>query len=104
MILVTTPTVPGRKITEALDIVRGNTIRTRHIGHDIKAILRHIIGGEIIEYTKLMGEAREQAMDRMIENAREIGADAIVGVDFSTSYIMGGAAEIVVYGTAVKLD
>ncbi len=104
MILATTETVPGRTVVEALGIVRGNTIRVRHVGTDIKAVLRHLIGGEITEYTKLMAESREQAIDRMIANAREMNADAIVNVRFATSSIMGGAAELLAYGTAVKLE
>jgi uncharacterized protein YbjQ (UPF0145 family) len=104
MILATTENVPGRTVVEALGIVRGNTIRVRHVGTDIKAVLRHLIGGEITEYTKLMAESREQAIDRMIANAREMNADAIVNVRFATSSIMGGAAELLAYGTAVKLE
>ena len=104
MIVVTTETVADRKIVSALGLVRGNTIRARHIGRDIMAGLRTLVGGEIHEYAKLMGEAREQAIDRMVEEARELGADAVVNVRFSTSVIIGGAAEMLAYGTAVKLD
>lgn len=103
MIIVTTETVAGRQITESLGLVRGNTIRARHIGRDILAGLRHIVGGEISEYTKLMGESREQALDRMVQQAEQLGADAVVTVRLTTSMLMGGAAEIVAYGTAVKL-
>ena len=103
MIVVTTETVAGRQITESLGLVRGNTIRARHIGRDILAGLRHIVGGEISEYTKLMGESREQALDRMIAQAEQLGADAVVTARLTTSMLMGGAAEIVAYGTAVKL-
>jgi uncharacterized protein YbjQ (UPF0145 family) len=81
-----------------------NTIRARHVGRDIMAGLRTIVGGEIHEYAKLMGEAREQTLDRMVAEAKELGADAVVSVRFSTSVILGGAAEMLAYGTAVKLD
>ncbi|TWU32836.1 YbjQ family protein [Novipirellula artificiosorum] len=104
MNVVTTEQVAGRTITESLGLVRGNTIRARHIGNDIIAGFRNIVGGEIHEYAKLMGEAREQAIDRMVAEAKELGADAVVNVRFSTSVIMGGAAEMLAYGTAVKLD
>jgi len=103
MIIVTTPTVPGREIKKTLGLVRGNTIRARHVGKDILAVLKNIVGGEITEYTKLMAESREQAIDRMIEEARAMDADAIVALRFTTSEIMGGAAELLAYGTAVKL-
>ncbi|MFO8014112.1 MAG: YbjQ family protein [Phycisphaerae bacterium] len=101
MILVTTDTVPGQRITKVLGLVRGNTIRARHVGQDIKAAFRNLIGGEVLEYTKLMAESREQAIDRMIDTARELGANAVVGLRFTTSEIMGGAAELLAYGTAV---
>jgi uncharacterized protein YbjQ (UPF0145 family) len=103
VILSSIETVPGREITESLGLVRGNVIRAKHIGTDIVASLRNLVGGEVKEYTKLMAEAREQALDRMIEAAREMNADAIVGVRFTTSMVMVGAAELLVYGTAVKL-
>lgn len=86
-----------------LGLVRGNTIRARHIGRDITAGLRTLVGGEISEYTKLFGEAREQAIDRMVEEAESLGADAVVEVRFSTSMVMTGAAELLAYGTAVVL-
>ncbi len=101
MLLSTTDTIEGRKITKHLGLAKGNTIRARHIGRDIMAILRHIVGGEITDYTKMMAESREQALDRMIEDAQKLGANAIVRVSFSTSMIMGGASEILAYGTAV---
>ena len=104
MIVVTSDTVAGRKTAKTLGLVRGNTIRARHIGKDILAALKNIVGGEIVEYTKLMGESREQAIDRMIEEARELGADAVISIRFSTSMIMGGAAELLAYGTAVRLE
>ena len=102
--LVTTEEISGKRVTKTLGIVRGNTIRARHIGGDIIALLRNLVGGEIHEYVKLMGEAREQAIDRMLEEARELDADAIITVRFATSEIMSGAAELLVYGTAVKLE
>jgi uncharacterized protein YbjQ (UPF0145 family) len=104
MLLSTTNTIYGRKITRQLGLVRGNTIRARHIGRDIMAGLRNIVGGEVEEYTKLMAESREQALDRMMEDAQKLGANAIVGVKFSTTQIMGRAAEILVYGTAVVVE
>jgi len=104
MIVVTTETIHGRDILETLGLVRGNTIRARHVGRDIIAGLKTIVGGEIHEYAKLMGEAREQAIDRMVEEAKLLGADAVVNVRFSTSVIIGGAAEMLAYGTAVKLS
>lgn len=91
------------EITETLGLVRGNTIRARHVGKDILAGLRTIVGGEITEYTKMIAESREQALDRMIENAKNKGADGIVCVRFTTSSIMTGSAELLAYGTAVKL-
>ena len=103
MIVVTTPTVPGREIKRTLGLVRGNTIRARHIGKDILAVLKNIVGGEITEYTKLMAESREQALDRLMEEARALEADAVVGLHLTTAMIMGGAAELLAYGTAVKL-
>lgn len=103
MIVVTTETIQGRDIVETLGLVRGNTIRARHVGRDIMAGLKTIVGGEIHEYAKLMGEAREQAIDRMVEEAKLLGADGVVNVRFSTSVIIGGAAEMLAYGTAVKL-
>ena len=91
------------EITETLGLVRGNNIRARHVGKDILAGLRTIVGGEITEYTKMIAESREQALDRMIENAKNKGADGIVCVRFTTSSIMTGSAELLAYGTAVKL-
>jgi len=96
------PSIAGRTITETLGLVRGNTIRARHVGKDIVASLRTIVGGEIREYTKMLAESREQAIDRMIAEAEDLGADAIVSVRFSTSYVMGNAAEILAYGDAVR--
>ena len=103
MKIVTTETISGYKITENLGTVIGNTIRARHIGKDISAMLRSIVGGEIKEYTGMLAESREQSIQRMIEKAEEMGADGIVGVRFQTSMIMQSTAELLVYGTAVKL-
>jgi uncharacterized protein YbjQ (UPF0145 family) len=103
MIYVTTETVAGKEILETLGIVRGSTVRARNIGRDIFAGLKNIVGGEISEYTKLLADAREQALQRMLEDAKKLGADAIVNVRFTTSQVMQGAAEMLAYGTAVKL-
>ncbi len=104
MIVVTSPDVPGRRITQVLGLVRGNTIRARHLGRDIQAVLRNIAGGEVHEYTKMLAEAREQAVDRMVEDADTLDADAIVAMRFETCEVMKGAAEMLAYGTAVKLE
>ena len=104
MIVVTTPDLPGMRVTSTLGLVRGNTIRARHVGKDVLAIFRNIAGGEIREYTKMMAEAREQAIDRMVEEAEVLDADAIISVRFQTSMIQSGAAEMLCYGTAVRLD
>jgi len=103
MILATIDKIAGKEISEVLGLVRGNTIRARHLGKDIMAGLKNIVGGEITDYTKMMAESREQAIDRMIEEAKNLGADAIVGIRFTTSSVMQGAAELMVYGTAVKI-
>ena len=102
MIVTTGETIPGHETSEILGVVRGSTIRARHVGRDIMAGLRSIVGGEITEYTKMIAESREQSLDRMIAVAEELGADAIIGMRFSTSYVMSTAAEILAYGTAVK--
>ena len=104
MIVVTANRVSGKRIVRTLGLVRGNTIRTRHIGKDIMAVFRNIVGGEVAEYTKLLGESREQALDRMVEEATGLGANGIISVRFSTSMIMGAAAELLAYGTAVVLE
>jgi uncharacterized protein YbjQ (UPF0145 family) len=104
MLLSTTDTIVGKKITKQLGLAKGNTIRARHIGRDIVAIIRHIVGGEITDYTKMMAESREQALDRMIEDAQKLGANAIVSVSFSTQMVMAGASEILAYGTAVVVE
>jgi uncharacterized protein YbjQ (UPF0145 family) len=104
MLLSTTDEISGKKIVKHLGLVRGNTIRARSIGRDIMAGLKNVVGGEIAEYTKLMAESREQAIDRMSENAKDLGANAVVGIRFSTSEVMQHAAEILVYGTAVVVE
>ncbi len=104
MIIVTTETIEGRKIEEVLGLVRGNTIRARNVGRDIMAGLRNIVGGEIKDYTRMLSDARDQALDRMIRDAEGKGANAILGVRFTTSQTMAGAAEILAYGTAVRLS
>lgn len=103
MIVTNTDFVPGKKVKEILGLVRGNTIQAKHIGKDIVAGFRNIVGGEIKEYTEMLSEAREIALKRMIEKAEKLGADAVINVRFMTSSVMGGAAEILAYGTAVKL-
>lgn len=103
MITTTTENVPNSEISEILGIARGSTIRARNIGRDIFAGLKNIVGGEISEYTKLLADARESAIERMVNDAKRLGADAVVNVRFTTSAVMQGAAEILAYGTAVKL-
>ena len=103
MIISTTETVPGKEISEIMGVARGSTVRSKHIGNDIFAGLKTIVGGEIHEYTKLQADAREQALQRLEEDAQRLGADAVVNVRMATSMIMSGASEILVYGTAVKL-
>lgn len=104
MIITTTDAIPGKKITKTFGLVRGNTIRARHVGHDILAGLKNLVGGEISEYTKLMGESREQSLDRLQSEAKRLGANAVVGLRFTTSMLMGGAAELLAYGTAVYCE
>lgn len=101
MICSTTNEINGKEVQKTYGIVKGNTVRARNIGRDILAVFKNIVGGEIEEYTKLMAESREQALERMMKQAEELGANAVIGVRFSTSYIMGSAAEILTYGTAV---
>ena len=103
MMVFTTEQIASKRITDSLGLVRGSTIRARHMGRDIVAGLRTIVGGEIKEYTVMLAQAREEALERMIEQAEKMGADAIVGTRFVTSMVMSGAAEIVAYGTAVKV-
>ena len=104
MIVVTSESITGKRIVRTLGIVRGNTIRARHLGKDILAGLRTIVGGEIHEYVKLIAEAREQSIDRMVTEAAELGANAIIATRFTTSVIIGGAAELLAYGTAVIVE
>lgn len=104
VIVTTTSEIPGYRIVKVLGVVSGSTVRAKHIGKDIVAALRHIVGGELKEYTEMLKEAREQALRRMIEEAKKLGADAVVNVRFMTSAIASGAAEILVYGTAVKIE
>ncbi len=104
MILSTTDHIAGKKVVKTLGLVKGNTIRARHVGRDIAAVLRGLIGGEIREYTKLIGESREQSIDRMIEEARGMGGNAVIMVRFSTSQLLSGAAELLAYGTAVVVE
>jgi uncharacterized protein YbjQ (UPF0145 family) len=104
VIVTTSEHISGHRVVRTLGLVRGNTIRARHLGKDLMALGRNIVGGEVSEYTKLLGEAREQAVDRMVAEAEELGADAIIMVRFSTSQVMSGAAELLAYGTAVVTE
>jgi uncharacterized protein YbjQ (UPF0145 family) len=104
MLVVTADTIAGHRVTETLGLVRGNTIRAKHIGKDIMAGLRNLVGGEIKEYTELLGEARNESINRMKAEAEHLGADAVIAVRFATSQVMAGAAELLVYGTAVKIE
>lgn len=104
MILVNTETIPGRRIVDVKGLVQGSTVRTKHVGRDIAASLKNLIGGELEGYTELLMESRYEATDRMIEQARELGANAIVNIRYATSSVAAGAAELYVYGTAVAVD
>jgi len=104
MIVVNTDNICGKKIVKQLGLVKGNSVRVRHVGRDIMAGLRTIVGGEVKEYTKMLAETREQALDRMIEDAVRAGANAVINVRFSTSQIMKAAAELLAYGTAVVVE
>ena len=105
MIITTTPgNIAGYRIVKTHGLVRGNTLRARHIGRDIMAGLRSMGGGELTDYTKMLAEAREQALDRMVEEASQMGANAVIGIDFSTAYVMSNVAEVLVYGTAVTIE
>jgi uncharacterized protein YbjQ (UPF0145 family) len=104
MIITTSDEIPGKRIVRTLGLVKGNTIRARHVGRDIMALFRHMVGGEVSDYTKMMAESREQAVDRMLQEARDVGANAVISLRFSTSYVMSGAAEILAYGTAVIVE
>ena len=103
MIVVTSNSIPGKEIAETLGLVRGSTVRARNLGRDIFAGFKNMVGGEISEYTKLLADSREEALQRMIGDAQKQGADAIIGMRFTTSAVMQGAAEILAFGTAVKL-
>jgi len=103
MILVSTNEIPGKNISESLGIARGSTVRARNLGRDIFAGLKNLVGGEISEYTRLLADAREEALQRMIQDANRMGADAVVNIRFTTSTVMQGCAEILAYGTAVRL-
>lgn len=103
MIVVTVEQIEGKRIKETLGLVRGSTIRARHAGHDIVAVLRGLVGGEIKDYTVMLAQAREEALQRMIDQAEGLGANAVVGARFVTSMVLSGAAEIVAYGTAVEV-
>jgi uncharacterized protein YbjQ (UPF0145 family) len=103
MIIVNTDTIAGKEIVETLGLARGSTIQAKHIGKDIMSGLRHIVGGELVEYSKMLEESREKAINRMVADAESMGADAVINVRFMTSMIMSGAAEILAYGTAVKI-
>ena len=103
MILTTTETIPGYDIIEVIDIARGNTVRTRNIGRDIGAAFKNLIGGELNQYTRMIADAREEAIDRMLADAERMDADAIVNVRFTTSSVMAAASEILAYGTAVRI-
>ena len=104
MIIVTTDQIPGRRIVQALGMVKGNTVRACHAGDDLMAFLKNLVGGELAEYTQVISQAREQALDRMAQEARELGGNAVVGLRFTTGYVTQGAAEILAYGTAVVAD
>ena len=104
MILATTEHIPGKRIVKTLGLVKGNTIRSRHVGHDLMAALRGLVGGEVREYTKMMAEAREQALDRLVLDAESAGANGIVGLRLTTASMMQGAAELLAYGTAVIVE
>ena len=103
MITTTTANVPGKEVSEIFGISRGSTVRARNIGRDIFAGLKNIVGGEISEYTRLQAQSREQAFQRMVKDAESMGADAVINVRFTTAMVMQGAAEMLAYGTAVKL-
>jgi uncharacterized protein YbjQ (UPF0145 family) len=104
MIVVTSENITGKRIVKTLGLVRGNTVRARHIGRDILAGLRNIVGGEVHEYAKLVAESREQSLDRMVAEAEELGANAVIAARFTTSVLMGGAAELLAIGTAVVVE
>lgn len=104
MIIVNTDFIVGKEITQTIGMARGSTIQAKHIGKDIMAVLRNMVGGELNEYSKMLEEAREKAINRMVDDAEKMGADAVINVRFMTSMVMAGSAEILAYGTAVKLS
>ncbi len=104
MLVVNTDTIKGKEIVETLGMVKGNTIRAKHLGKDIVALFRNLVGGEIKEYTEMLNDAREQSVSRMVKDAEERGANAVINVRFTTSLVMSGASELLVYGTAVKVE
>ena len=104
MMITPSATIAGHRVVRTLGLVRGNTIRARHLGKDVLALLKNVMGGEIEEYTKMMAESREQSIDRMITEAQKLGANAVTDVRFATSYLMGSAAEILVFGSAVVVE
>jgi len=104
ILISNTETIPGKTISEFYGVVSGSTVRAKHVGKDILASLKNIVGGELTSYTELLGEAREEALSRMIQEARSMGANAVVNVRFSTSSVAQGAAELFAYGTAVRVD
>ncbi len=104
MLIVTTDSVPGKKVVKSLGLVRGSSVRARHLGRNITAAFRNIVGGEVPEYTQLMAQSREHALHRMQEEAEGLGANAVVGIRFMTSMVMSGAAEMLAYGTAVIVE
>lgn len=103
MLITNTDSIPGKEIVEILGLAKGNTVRAKWFGKDIMAGLRNLVGGELIEYTEMLTEAREEALSRMVKDAESLGADAVVNVRFMTSQITQGAAELLAYGTAVKI-
>jgi uncharacterized protein YbjQ (UPF0145 family) len=104
MIVVTTDEIAGRRVTRTLGLVKGNTVRACHMGEDLVAFMKNLVGGELAEYTEVIAQAREQALDRMIGEAKALGANAILGLRFSTFYVTQGAAEIMAYGTAAMIE
>ena len=104
MIVVTSDTIPGKRIVKTVGVVRGNTVRARHIGQDIMAGLKNVVGGEVSQYAKLIAESREQSLDRMTDHATSLGANAIIGARFTTSVMMAGSAELLAYGTGVVVE
>ena len=104
MLVLTGNSIAGKKIVKTLGLVKGNTIRARNVGRDIMASIKNLVGGEIVEYTKLLAESREQALDRMVEEAEKLGANAIINMRFQTSAVMQAAAELLAYGTAVVVE